>query len=347
MAIPILVTGGAGYIGSHACKALKEAGFLPITYDNLSTGHAYAVKWGPFVQGDLNDKIKLAELFSNFKPEAVLHFAASALVSESMQDPSKYYRNNVVNSLILLETMRNAGVKNLVFSSSCATYGSPLCGPITEKHPQDPINPYGRTKLMIEQMIADFETAHGMHAVNLRYFNAAGADLNTEIGENHSPETHLLPSIIQAALGLKSEIVIYGTNFPTPDGSAIRDYVHVQDLADAHVAALRWLLIHQKSISLNLGTGTGRSVLEIIHAVQKFCGKVLTVRRENQRPGEPATLTADNALAKEMLGWTPRLSDLPNLIESAWKWHQLLFEKGPVLKSTLERLEENPKIDRT
>ncbi|MES2274140.1 MAG: UDP-glucose 4-epimerase GalE [Chlamydiota bacterium] len=336
MAIPILVTGGAGYIGSHACKALKEAGFLPITYDNLSTGHAYAVKWGPFVHGDLNDKSKLSELFSTYKPEAVIHFAASALVFESMQHPGKYYRNNVVNSLNLLETMKEAGVRNLVFSSSCATYGNSSSCPITEEHPQNPINPYGRTKLMIEQMIADF----GIPAVNLRYFNAAGADLKAEIGENHTPETHLLPSIIQTALGLKNEIAVYGTNFPTPDGSAIRDYVHVQDLADAHVAALRWLLTHQKSVSVNLGTGTGRSVLEIIHAVQKFGGKNLSVRIENQRSGEPAILTADNALAKELFGWTPRLSDLPNLIASAWKWHQLLFENAPILKSTLERLEK-------
>jgi UDP-arabinose 4-epimerase len=331
MSEPILVTGGAGYIGSHTCKALAKAGYLPIVYDNLSTGHAYAVKWGPFVQGDLNDKAKLNEAFEIYRPKAVIHFAADALVVESMQNPAKYYRNNVGSTISLLEAMRDNEVKKLVFSSTCATYGSPQFTPITEKHPQLPINPYGKSKLMIEQMLADFETIHGISSVILRYFNAAGADLETEIGENHTPETHLIPSIIQTALSLKKEIVVYGTDFGSSDGSAIRDYIHVQDLANAHVAALK-----APSAAINLGSGKGYSVLEIIDAVQKFCGKALPVRLEGRRAGEPGILTADNTKAKELLNWTPQYSDLSTLIESAWKWHQLLFENVHLIQAVLK-----------
>lgn len=328
----ILVTGGGGYIGSHTCKALAKAGFLPVVYDNLSTGHAYAVKWGPFVEGDLNDKNKLNEAFTVFKPKAVIHFAANAIVVESMADPGKYYRNNVGSTIALLEAMRDHGVGQLVFSSTCATYGHPQFTPITEGHPQNPINPYGRSKQMIEQIIADFEIAHGIRAVILRYFNAAGADLETQIGENHTPETHLIPTIIQTALGMKNEIVVYGTDFETKDGSAVRDYIHVQDLADAHVAALKC----QKSASINLGTGTGYSVFEIIDAMQKFCGKTLPVRLESRRPGEPGILTADKSRAREYLNWSPQVSDLPTIIESAWKWHQLLFENGSLVRAVLK-----------
>ena len=235
----ILVTGGAGYIGSHTCKALAKAGFLPVAFDNLSTGHAYAVKWGPFIQGDLNDRAKLDEAIKNYNPKAVLHFAADALVTESMENPGKYYRNNVGSSIALLEAMRDHGIGSLVFSSTCATYGDPKFTPITEDHPQAPISPYGRSKLMIEQIIADFEKAHGLKSAVLRYFNVAGADSETEIGENHTPETHLIPTVIQAALGIRSEVVVYGTDFPSKDGSAVRDYVNVQDLAAAHVGALK------------------------------------------------------------------------------------------------------------
>lgn len=335
----ILVTGGAGYIGSQVCKALSKAGFLPVAYDNLSTGHAYAVKWGPFVHADLSDREKLKEAFQKFQPKAVLHFAASALVVESIADPGKYYRNNVTSSIALLEAMRDHKVPYLVFSSTCATYGQPQFIPLNESHPQLPINPYGKSKLMVEQMIADFEAAHGIRSASLRYFNIAGADLDTEIGENHDPETHLIPSIIQAALGIKKEIVVYGTDFPSRDGSAVRDYIHVVDLAEAHIQALKCLMTQQKSFCVNLGTGTGHSVLEIIDAVQKFCGKPLPVRLETRRIGEPSNLTADNARAKELLGWSPRLSDLSTLIESAWKWHQLLSENAPLLRTTLNRLE--------
>lgn len=333
----ILVTGGAGYIGSQVCKTLAKAGFLPVAYDNLSTGHAYAVKWGPFVEADLCEKDKLNETFQKFQPKAVLHFAASALVVESMADPGKYYRNNLTGSLCLLEAMQANKIPYLIFSSTCAVYGQPKQIPMTETHPTGPINPYGRSKWMVEQMISDFETAHGIKAVALRYFNIAGADLDTEIGENHDPETHLIPSVIQAALGIKKEIVVYGTDFPSRDGSAVRDYIHVQDLADAHVGALKWLMANNASAQINLGTGTGHSVLEIIDAVQKFCGKPIPVRLERSRAGEPSNLTADNSRAKELLGWTPKLSDLPTLIESAWKWHQLLAENASLLKTTLNR----------
>jgi UDP-glucose-4-epimerase GalE len=332
MAETILVTGGAGYIGSQTCKALAKAGFIPVVYDNLSTGHAYAIKWGPFVQGDISDSARLSEAITSFKPKAVLHFAGSALVVESVQQPAKYYHNNMAATLTLLQTMQEHFVKNILFSSSCATYGNPQFTPITEEHPQIPVNPYGRTKLMAEQMMADFSAAYGFKTIFLRYFNAAGADLETQLGENHTPETHLIPSIIQAALGLKDEIVVYGTDFPTQDGSAIRDYIHVQDLADAHVLALRYLLEKQTSAAINLGTGKGSSVLEIISAIQKFCGKTLPVRLESRRPGEPSTLAADSRKAFELLGWQPIHSELPILIESAWKWHQLLLQNAAILR---------------
>jgi UDP-arabinose 4-epimerase len=330
MAEAILVTGGAGYIGSHTCKALAKAGYLPVVYDNLSTGHAYAVKWGPFVQADLNDRNKLNETFALYQPKAVIHFAADALVIESFRNPGKYYRNNVGSTIALLEAMRDNQVKQLVFSSTCATYGIPQSTPITEQHPLLPINPYGRSKWMNEQIIHDFEQAHGLEAVILRYFNAAGADLETQIGENHTPETHLIPSVILTALGIKEELVVYGTDFESKDGTAVRDYIHVQDLADAHVAALQL-----KSQTINLGTGTGYSVLEIIDAVQKFSGKTIPVRFEPRRFGEPGILTADNTKAKELLNWNPQVSDLPTLIQSAWKWHQMLFENIPRIQSVL------------
>ncbi len=336
---PILVTGGAGYIGSHVCKALAKNGFLPITYDNLSTGHAYAVKWGPFVEGDLNDSAKLNETLASYKPKAVMHFAASALVIESMSDPGKYYRNNIGSTVSLLEAMRHANIQPLVFSSTCATYGNPVFSPLTEEHPQAPINPYGRSKWMVEQILGDFESIYGLRAAKLRYFNAAGADLETEIGEDHHPETHLIPAIIHAALDAKKEIVVYGTDFPTEDGSAVRDYIHVQDLAHAHILALKCLLSGGKSFDVNLGTGKGYSVLEIIEAVQTYCGKSLTVRLEQRRKGEPPALVASAKKAKELLGWEPLVSDLGTLIDSAWKWHKLLVENATLLHNTLQRLE--------
>lgn len=331
MAESVLVTGGAGYIGSHTCKALAVAGWQPVVFDNLSTGHGYAIKWGPFIQGDLNDRAALDKAFKTYKPQAVIHFAADAIVIESMGNPGKYYRNNVGSTVSLLEAMRDHGVRKIVFSSTCATYGNALFNPITEKHPIQPINPYGRSKWMNEEILHDFEKAHGFEAVILRYFNAAGADLETEIGENHTPETHLIPTIIQTALGIKKEIVVYGTDFPSKDGSAVRDYIHVMDLAAAHVAALK-----VPKNTINLGSGSGYSVLEIIRAVEHFCAHPIAVRLENRREGEPGILTADFGRAKELLGWTPKYSDLPTLIESAWKWHQLLHENAHLLKSVLK-----------
>ena len=325
------LVGGAGYIGCHTAKVLAKAGFLPVVYDNLSTGHGYAVKWGPFIQGDLCDRTKLSEAFERYKPKAVIHFAADALVVKSISNPGKYYRNNLGSTVSLLETMNNHGVKHLVFSSTCATYGTPKTTPITEDTPTSPINPYGRSKLMCEEIIHDFEKAHGIRAVILRYFNAAGADFETEVGENHSPETHLIPTIIQTALDQREEIVVYGTNFKTKDGSAVRDFIHVNDLAEAHIKALLC-----ESQIINLGSGEGYSVFEIIEAVQKFCGKTLKVRLEKKRPGEPAILTADNAKAKKLLDWTPVHSDLPSLIETAWKWHLLLHENTDLVRQVLK-----------
>jgi UDP-glucose-4-epimerase GalE len=338
---PILVTGGAGYIGAHVCKELAKNGFLPITYDNLSTGHAYAVKWGPFVEGDLNDREALSRAIGIYQPKAVLHFAASALVVESLVNPAKYYQNNFVSTLRLLEAMVQADIRLIVFSSTCATYGNPQFLPITEDHPQAPISPYGRTKWMIEQMLNDFEQAHQIHSVKLRYFNAAGADPDIEIGEHHDPETHLIPSCIQAALNVRDEVVVYGTDFLTTDGSAVRDYIHVQDLAAAHVRALQYLLQTPRSVAINLGTGRGYSALEIINAIQKHCGKSLTVRLEQRRPGEPASLVASAEMAKKILNWSPQISDLTTLIDSAWRWHQLIIENSSLLRSAIQRIDKS------
>ena len=337
---PILVTGGAGYIGSHTCKCLAKAGFLPITYDNLSTGHEYAVKWGPFVKGDLSDQKLLNETFAQYKPKAVLHFAASAIVFESVLDPAKYYENNVGSTICLLNAMKQNNACDLIFSSTCATYGNPQTIPITESHPQEPINPYGRSKLMIEQMIRDYGSAYGLRSINLRYFNVAGADPDLEVGENHTPETHLIPSILHTVLGIQPEITVYGTDFESKDGSAVRDYIHVQDLSRAHVLALKLLLSEGRSDAINLGTTSGFSVFEIIEAVEKFCGKKVPIKLEKRRPGDPSILVADRQKAEKVLGWTPKLSDLPTIIDTAWKWQQLLHENAPLLKSAIQRLVE-------
>jgi len=333
--IPILVTGGAGYIGAHTCKALKDAGFLPITYDNFSTGHRYAVQWGPCVEGDLRDSKTLEETLQKYKPKGVLHFAASALVIESMHNPGLYYDNNVGGSLSLLEAMRKHEIPYLVFSSTCATYGNPQFSPITEEHPQLPINPYGRSKLMVEQIIEDFGRTYGLCSVNLRYFNAAGADFSGSVGENHTPETHIIPLIMQVAQKIRKEITIYGTQFPTPDGTAVRDYIHVVDLARAHVQALQWLFAHKKKRSINLGTGKGFSILEIVKAVEEFTKEKIPVRFESERAGEPSHLVADNTKARNVLGWAPEYSSLPMLIESAWKWHTRITSSSENKMDTL------------
>lgn len=317
----VLVTGGAGYIGSHTCKALARAGFVPVTYDSLVTGHRSAVRWGPFVEGDLADRDALARALAGYSIRAVVHFAAHAYVGESMQLPGKYFRNNVSNTLELLDAMRSYDVRCIVFSSTCATYGMPQRLPIDETHPQQPINPYGESKRFVERALHWYGGAHGLRSASLRYFNAAGADPEGEIGERHDPETHLVPLVIETALGRRAAIDVYGTNYDTPDGTAIRDYVHVTDLADAHVRALRYLLAGGASVSLNLGTGRGHSVLEVVDCVARQARRSIPTRVCPRRPGDPAELVADASRARDMLGWEPRHSSLASIVETAWRWH--------------------------
>ena len=319
--VPILVTGGAGYVGSHACKALSENGFLPITVDNLVYGHEWAVKWGPLVRGDIGDRAVLDHLFSTYKPVAVLHFAAFAYVGESVVSPDKYYRNNVAGTIALLDAVRAHGCSNLVFSSTCSTYGIPHEVPIKEDHEQKPINPYGQSKLMIEQILRDYEKAYGLRHAILRYFNAAGADLDGEIGEDHDPETHLIPLAVQAALGQRKSIEIYGTDYPTPDGTAIRDYIHVTDLANVHVLALQHLIQGKESLSLNVGTGTGHSVREVIKAVKAASKLEVPARESARREGDPPVLVAAPGEAFKTLGWQPQHSDIHTIVDSAVRWH--------------------------
>ena len=317
----VLVTGGAGYIGSHACKALAAAGYLPVAYDNLVHGHEWAVKWGPFVRGDLADAARVRQTIKSHRITAIMHFAAYCYVGESMSVPERYFRNNVVNTLDLLDAARECGVSLFVFSSTCATYGMPVSIPMSEDHPQYPINPYGDSKLMVEKMLAWQASAHGLRWSALRYFNAAGADAAGEIGENHDPETHLIPLALQASLGQRSSIDVYGSDYPTPDGTAIRDYIHVTDLADAHVKALQLLERGTLSIALNLGTGSGHSVREVIDMARAVSGRDIVVRDAPRRAGDPPALVADATRAAEALQWQPRHSSLRNIVETAWRWH--------------------------
>ncbi len=321
MATNILVTGGAGYIGSHTCKALKAAGYTPITLDNMVYGHDWAVKWGPFIRGDILNRGDLDEAFEEFRPEAVLHFAAFAYVGESVSDPEKYYKNNVAGSLSLLSAMRRHKCSRIVFSSTCATYGVPERVPLTEDHPTRPLSPYGTTKLMIEQMLRDFDVAYGIKSVALRYFNAAGADPDGEIGEDHSPETHLIPLVVAAGLGHIPQVEIFGTDYPTADGTAVRDYIHVADLADAHILAVQKLLDGGASAVYNLGTGTGNSVREVIRAVEKVSGKPVPVKEGPRRAGDSPGLYADSGAIMRELGWKPRYRDINAIVETAWRWH--------------------------
>jgi UDP-arabinose 4-epimerase len=316
-----LVTGGAGYIGSHTAKALSQSGFQPVVIDNLSTGHRWAVKWGPFVEGDISDSTVLRRAVEEYNIEAVVHLAAYALVGESMQNPRKYFHNNVVSSLAMLDVLVEAGVNAIVFSSTCATYGMPLRLPIDESHPQAPVNPYGESKLFVEKMLRWYGETYGLRSVCLRYFNAAGADPEGEIGEDHDPETHLIPLVIQAALGQGPAVKIFGSDYPTPDGTAIRDYIHVADLSAAHVSAIRYLLDGGKSLSLNLGTGTGNSVLEVIAAVEQIGGRTVPRIENPRRAGDPASLVAKSDCAREALSWSPRYGKLKEIVETAWLWH--------------------------
>ena len=320
MSQSILVTGGAGYVGSHACKALAGAGYRPVVYDNLSRGHRDAVRWGPLVEGNLHDSARLAETFRTHQVAAVMHFAAFAYVGESMTDPENYYWNNVGGTLALLAAMREAGIATIVFSSTCAIYGIPQQVPIREATAKAPLNPYGDTKLVIERMLHWYAAAYGMRYAALRYFNAAGADADGEIGEDHEPETHLIPLVLRAALGRGNPIEIYGTDYPSRDGTAIRDYIHVSDLAEAHLRALDHLAAGGDSTALNLGTGRGHTVREVIAAVERIGGQPVPQREVARRPGDPPELVADPALALSQLGWQPRHSDLDTIIASALAW---------------------------
>lgn len=321
----ILVTGGAGYIGSHTCKVLAHWGYTPIAFDNLAYGHRWAVKWGPMVEGDILDHEALDKVMRQYKPDAVIHFAAYAYVGESVAEPLKYYRNNVDGSLYLLEAMLNHGIDQFIFSSTCATYGVPEHMPITENHPQQPVNPYGNSKLMIEQIIRDFDAAYNLRSIALRYFNAAGADADGEIGEDHNPETHLIPLVLDAATDRESDITVFGDDYDTPDGTCIRDYIHVTDLADAHILALRALENGSQSTAYNLGNGQGFSVQEVVETARKVTGKNITAITGSRRPGDPARLVGDATRITNELGWKPNYPDLHSIIETAWNWHQSHF----------------------
>ncbi len=321
----VLVTGGAGYIGSHTCKVLAEAGYLPVSYDNLVYGHRWAAKWGPLVEGDLADGGLLRKVLRDYDIEAVIHFAAYAYVGESVADPRKYFVNNVSNALGLLDSLLDSGVTKIVFSSTCATYGTPEDLPIKEDHPLRPVNPYGESKAFVERALQWYGKAYGLRWMALRYFNAAGADPAGEIGEEHCPETHLVPLVIQASLGRLPCVEIFGTDYPTPDGTAIRDYVHVMDLAEAHVLALRHLMGGGQSMAINLGTGRGHSVREVIREVERVSGRPVPTKEAPRRPGDPAVLVADPSRASRVLGWRPRYADMATIVADALRWHQ----RGP------------------
>lgn len=325
----ILVTGGAGYIGSHTCKLLHAKGYLPIVLDNLVYGHRSFVKWGPFYEGDIGDDLLLDTIFQHHSPEAVIHFAAFAYVGESVTRPLKYYQNNVAGTVGLLHGMLRNRCRKIVFSSSCATYGLPETLPINEEQEQVPVNPYGKSKLMVEQILADSDQAYGIKSVSLRYFNAAGADAEGELGEDHTPETHLIPLTLYRLLGRIDRLEVYGSDYSTPDGTAIRDYIHVDDLADAHVRSIEYLMAENKSQSINLGTGRGLSVQEIIDLVEEVTGQRVPVAHAGRRQGDPPILVADAAKARNLLGWHPVASDPENIIGSAWNWHRSRHAQRP------------------
>jgi UDP-glucose 4-epimerase len=321
----ILVTGGAGYIGSHAVLALQQAGYEVVVLDNLVYGHRDVVEQKlkvELVVGDTTDRPLLDQLFQTRDIAAVIHFAAYAYVGESVIDPAKYYRNNVVGTLTLLEAMLAASVNKFVFSSTCATYGVPHTVPIPEDHPQDPINPYGASKLMVERMLADFTAAYDFKSVYFRYFNAAGADPEGRTGEDHNPETHLIPLVLQTALGKRESISVFGTDYPTPDGTCVRDYIHVTDLAIAHVLGLEYLLKGGNTEVFNLGNGNGFSVKQVIEAARQITGRSIPVVEGDRRAGDPPALVGSSEKARQILGWQPQYNDLNQIITHAWKWHQ-------------------------
>ncbi|WP_050528502.1 UDP-glucose 4-epimerase GalE [Pseudorhodobacter aquimaris] len=318
----ILVTGGAGYIGSHACKALKAAGYVPVTFDNLATGWQEAVKFGPFEQGDLLDRARLDEVFAKWSPVAVMHFAALSQVGEAVAKPGHYWRVNVGGSLNLIEAAVAAGCQNFVFSSTCATYGDHDGVVLDEDTPQRPSNPYGSSKRAIEEILRDFEVAHGLRHVIYRYFNVAGADPEGEVGEFHRPETHLIPLMLDVISGKRAALTLHGTDYPTPDGTCIRDYVHVSDLVDAHVLGLKWLEDQRGSRVFCLGTGAGFSVREVVNEARAVTNQDVPMNEGPRRPGDAIQLVSGSARAVRELGWTPERSSLKQMIADAWRWHE-------------------------
>lgn len=318
----VLVTGGAGYIGSHVCKRLAEQGYTPVTFDNLYSGNIEAVQWGPFEGGDILDRPRLKEVIRKYEPVAIMHFAAMMRVGESVENPAMYYNNNVIGSYGLLEEARAHNIRNMVFSSTAAVYGMPESVPIPEDAPKAPINPYGQTKLAMEMMIRDYAAAYGMKFAILRYFNAAGADPDTKIGSAYKVDSHIIPLLMRVASGMMPDIKMFGQDYATPDGTAVRDYVHVTDLADAHILSLEHLMAGKDSLTLNIGTSEGHSVAEVIDAARRITGHAIPVDQCPRRAGDPAELVADAAKAREVLGWTPRYSTLDVIVDTAWKWRQ-------------------------
>jgi len=320
--VNFLICGGAGYIGSHMVKMLVEAGHHVVTFDNLSTGYRNSVKWGEFVEGDLLSQTELDTLFSARRFDTVIHFAARSQVGESQQNPGLYYRNNVVGTMNLLDAMREHSVQKIIFSSTAATYGDPVTETISEDHPKKPVNVYGKSKLMVERLLQDYSNAYGISSVCLRYFNAAGADPDVEVGEKHDPETHLIPNIIRSLLddgdaGLK----VFGNDYNTPDGTCVRDYIHVNDLCSAHLLAADYLISHEGAFAFNLGNGTGFSVMQVIRAVEEVTGQTVEFELQGRREGDPAMLVADAGLAQSELGWSPQYHDISDIIQTAWAWH--------------------------
>jgi len=325
----VLVTGGAGYIGSHCCKLLSAAGYRPVVYDDLSTGHRDFVKWGPLIEGDIRDRQRLTDTLATCRPALVMHFAALSLVGDSVTVPELYWDVNVGGVFALLEAMRSTGCDKLVFSSSCAVYGEPGALPIDEETAKAPVSPYGASKLSAEWMMESFDHAHALRSVRLRYFNAAGADPEGQVGEDHSRETHLIPLVLDAALGRRESISIFGTDYPTPDGTAIRDYIHVLDLAAAHLAAAEHLLGGGRTAAVNLGTGYGASVAEVIGAVERVTGRKIPTVAVPRRAGDAPSLVANPAAAESLLGWKAQASALETVIADAWAWHQARFDAAP------------------
>jgi UDP-glucose 4-epimerase/UDP-arabinose 4-epimerase len=320
--VRILITGGAGYIGSHTAKEAARAGHTPIVVDNLEHGHRWAVKWGPLIEADLSNRPVLRDVFARQKVDAVIHFAAYIAVGESVGNPARYFRNNVANALNLFEAGVEAGVRDFVFSSTAAVYGDPIQVPIPEEHPAAPVSPYGESKLMGERILEWFERAYGIRSARLRYFNASGADPDGEIGEEHNPETHLIPLAIGAALGRRGPLELYGTDYDTQDGTAIRDYIHVTDLARAHLGALEYIRRHSRSIVCNLGTGKGYTVREVIQTVERVGRVRVPVRESPRRPGDAPALIADATRARNELNWAPELSSLETIVATAWAWQK-------------------------